>query len=149
VSRVNDATCTISLTRRHTFGPIHLLVDWTQAHDTPRYFVCDQVTNRRTWRRGRKRFWIELTFRDWKSYGFDLEKSKLHCPQRLTMLLLNMATASLWLTSVGQWLKATGRDSWLEAKHKRDYSIFRLGRDYARRSLATGWPLPIDFAMRH
>jgi hypothetical protein len=139
----------VFLTQRHAFGPVHLLVDWTQAHDKPRYFVSDQMTSRHTWRRGRKRFWIEPTFRDWKSYGFELEKSKLHCPHRLTMLLLNMATASLWLTSVGQWLKITGRDSWLEAEHKRDYSIFRLGRDYARRSLVCGWPLPIDFAMRH
>lgn len=138
----------IFLTKQHAFGPVHLLVDWTQKHDTPRYFVSDQLTNRHTWRRGRKRFWIEPTFRDWKSYGFDLEKSKLQCPHRLAILLLSMATASLWLTSVGQWLLATGRDALLAAEHKQDYSIFRLGRDYARRSLVCDWPLPIDFAMR-
>jgi hypothetical protein len=139
----------IYLTKQHTFGPVHLLVDWTQKHDKPRYFVSDQKTSRHSWRRGRKRFWIEPSFRDWKSYGFDLETSKIECPNRLTMLLLNMATASLWLTSVGQWVQATGRNTLLEAEHKRDYSIFRLGRDYARRSLVCNWPLPIDFALRH
>jgi hypothetical protein len=139
----------IWLTQKHIFGPVHLLVDWTQNHDSPRYFVSDQKTSRHTWRRGRKRFWIEPTFRDWKSYGFDLEKSKIHCSNRLTMLLLNMATASLWLTSVGQWVLATGRNTLLQAEHKRDYSIFRLGRDYARRSLVCNWPLPIEFAIRH
>lgn len=139
----------IFLTKRHAFGPVHLLVDWTQKHDKPRYFVSDQLTSRHTWRRGRKRYWIEPTFRDWKSYGFDLESSKLQCPHRLTMLLLNMSTALLWLTAVGQWVLATGRDRLLQAQHKQDYSIFRLGRDYARRSLVCSWPLPIDFTIRH
>lgn len=139
----------IWLTQKHAFGPVHLLVDWTQKHDSPRYFVSDQKTSRHTWRQGRKRFWIELAFRDWKSYGFDLEKSKIQCSDRLTMLLLNMATASLGLTSAGQWVLATGRNTLLEAEHKRDYSIFRLGRDYVRRSLVCNWPLPIEFAIRH
>jgi hypothetical protein len=135
----------ITLTRSEAFSPVHLMVDWTYQGDTPRYVVCDQPTHGHSWRRGRKRFWIEPTFRDWKSYGFDLESTHIADDQRLERLILAMAIATLWLTHLGHWVVTTGRDSWLVASHRRDYSLFRLGRDYARRSQIRGWELPILF----
>ena len=139
----------VTLTQRHAFGPVNLIADWTSNEETPRYVVTDQRTDRRAWRRGRKRFWIEPSFRDWKSYGFDLESSKLVHPDRLETLLLGMATATLWMVHVGQWVIETGRRPLLEARHKRDYSIFRLGRDYAFRSQFMNWPLPIGFEVSY
>ena len=50
---------------------------------------------------------------------------------------------------VGQWVIHTGRHSLLEARHKRDYSIFRLGRDYAFRSQFMDWPLPVDLTVSY
>jgi hypothetical protein len=135
----------ITLTRSEAFSPVHVMVDWTHNGDTPRYVACDQPTNGRSWRRGRKRFWIEPTFRDWKSYGFDLETTHIADDQRLDRLILTMAIATLWLTHLGHWVIATERDSWLTASHRRDYSLFRLGRDYARRSQIRGWELPVRF----
>lgn len=133
----------LTLTRTAAFGPVHLVVDWTDQTETPRYLVCHQPTSRHTWRWGRKRFWIEPLFRDWKSYGFDLEASHLDLVQRLDHLLLGMAVATLWLLHLGQWVIGSGRRPWLQANHRHDYSLFRLGRDYARRSQLCGWPLPI------
>ncbi|MFQ5435573.1 MAG: hypothetical protein ACE5FD_11915 [Anaerolineae bacterium] len=49
-----------------------------------------------------------------------------------------MATATLWLAALGQWVVTTDRVSLLMADHKQDYSLFRLGRDYARRALICG-----------
>lgn len=118
----------VLLTRQHAFGPVNLIADWTTEEETPRYVVTNQPADRHTWRRGRKRFWIEPTFRDWKSYGFDLEKSKLVHPERIQRLLLVMATTTVWLNHVGHWVDATGRRPLLEASNKRDYSIFRRGR---------------------
>jgi hypothetical protein len=137
----------VLLTQQHAFGPVNLIADWTSNEQTPRHWVTDQRADRHTWRRGRKRFWIEPFFRDWKSYGFDLESSKLVHPQRLTTLLLGMATATLWMMHIGQWVIETDRRFWLEARHKQDYSIFRLGRDYAFRSQLLGWSLPIGFTV--
>jgi hypothetical protein len=54
-----------------------------------------------------------------------------------------MATATLWLLHLGQWLVSTGRAGRLTADYRRDYSLFRLGRDYARRSQFRPWQLPI------
>ena len=135
------------LTQQHAFGPVNLIADWTSNEEVPRYVVLDQRADRHAWRRGRKRFWIEPFFRDWKSYGFDLEHSKLLHTQRLTTLLLAMATATLWMVHVGQWVIQSGRRPLLEAHHKHDYSIFRLGRDYAVRSQFQHWPLPIGLTV--
>lgn len=139
----------VTLTREHAFGPVNLIADWTRDEETPRYVVLDQPADRHAWRRGRKRFWVEPAFRDWKSYGFDLEGSKLVHPERLETLLLAMATTTLWMVHVGQWVIETGRRPLLEASHKRDYSIFRLGRDYAFRSQVMNWDLPIGFTVSH
>ncbi|RMD60633.1 hypothetical protein D6833_09415 [Candidatus Parcubacteria bacterium] len=135
----------ITLTKEHAFGPVHLLADWNPNEPSPRYVVSDQLTNRHAWRRGRKRFWIEPFFRDWKSYGFDLERSKVVAPHRLEGLLLGMGTTTLWLAHIGQWLKRTGRSALVEAAHKRDYSLFRKARDYVFRSQVMHWPVPIGF----
>jgi hypothetical protein len=135
----------LTLTQSHAFGPVSLIVDWTYEGDTPRYVVCHRSSNSYCWRQGRKRFWIEPTFRDWKSYGFDLECSQITDDHRLNNLLLGMATATLWLLHLGHWLTITNRHTWLMAQHQRDYSLFRLGRDYARRSEIQAWDLPICF----
>lgn len=139
----------VTLTKQHAFGPVNLIADWTSNEDAPRYTVLDQPADRHAWRRGRKRFWVEPSFRDWKSYGFDLESSKLVHPHRLETLLLGMATTTLWMVHVGQWVTETRRRPLLGARHKRDYSIFRLGRDYASRSQVQNWPLPIGFIVSY
>jgi hypothetical protein len=134
----------ITLTKSEAFPDVHLMVDWTHNWDTPRYVVCDRPTNGRSWRCGRKRFWIEPTFRDWKSYGFDLETSQITDHQRLNRLVLGIAIATLWLIHLGHWAITTGRDRRLVAKHRpEDYSIFRLGRDYAQRCQIRPWKLPV------
>jgi hypothetical protein len=137
----------ITLTKTHAFGPVNLMADWTAGEESPRYVVLDQRADREAWRRGRKRFWIEPSFRDWKSYGFDLEATKLTHGRRVDTLLLAMATTTLWMVHVGQWVMDTGRGTLLEAVHKQDYSIFRLGRDYTSRSQVMAWPLPVGFTV--
>ena len=136
----------LTLTKQHAFGPVNLIADWTTDEDFPRYVALDQPANRHAWRRGRKRSESSPTyFRDWKSYGFDLEATKLIHTHRLHTLLLAMATTTLWMVHVGQWVTRTGRRPLLEALHKCDYSIFRLGRDYTCRSQVMDWPLPVGF----
>src|SRR6266542_1699512 len=136
----------IILTHQHAFGPVNLIIDWSPSEDQPRYWVLDQQADRHAWRRGRKRFWIEPTNRDLKSAGFDLECSALGAA-RLSNLVLALAVTWVWMVYVGQWVMRTGRRTLLEADHKDDYSEFRLGRDWVRRALALGWPIPIGFTV--
>ncbi|MBI4769847.1 MAG: hypothetical protein HY784_05380 [Chloroflexi bacterium] len=139
----------VMLTERHAFGPVNLLAHWSPNQDTPRYWALDQPANRDAWRRGRKRYWIEPDFRDWKSYGFDLERSKLENPRRLNVLAPGMAVTTLWLIHLGQWVSTTGRRSLLEASHKRDYSLFRPGRDYVQRCRTMARHFPVGFTVHH
>lgn len=138
----------LTYTRQHQFGPVHLTVDWKHEHDYPRYYVCDQPTNYQSWRRGRKRFWIEPFHRDYKSHGFDIEGSKIFDSARLRCLLLGMAVAYLWLLHLGNWIVETERRTWLVADHQNDYSLFRLARDYVTRSEYMAWELPVFFCRR-
>ena len=68
---------------------------------------------------------------------------------KLEILVCVWYTTTLWMIHVGQWVDQTGRRPLLEAPHKRDYSIFRRGRDYAFRSQVMDWPLPIGFTVSY
>jgi len=139
----------VYLTAKHNFGPVNLMADWPLKEDYPRYVALDQPANRLAWRRGRKRQWIENLFRDWKSYGFGLEDSHLDDLHRMDALLLGMSLADLWLMHLGRWLTISGQRTVLEARHKHDYSLFRLGRDYVQRAQTMNWKVPIGFTLSH
>lgn len=137
----------IYLTKKHNFGLVNLIVNWSANEDYPRYIILDTFADRHAWRRGRKRFWIEPTFRDWKSYGFDLENSKLNKPHQIRSMVLAMAVTYLWMLHLAQTLTKNGQREMFESPHKQDYSLFRLGRDSLRRSFALGEDIEIGFTL--
>jgi hypothetical protein len=119
----------VYLTQKHDFGPVNLLADWASNQEHPRYWALDLPADVQAWRRGRKRFWIEPTFRDWKSYGFDLEHSQIEEPQRLQVLILGIAWTTVWMLHIGDWLTRHGHVKLLAPDHRNEYSLLRLGRD--------------------
>jgi len=137
----------VFLTREHQFGPLQLIAEWSSQQETPRYWALDLPADAQAWRRGRKRYWIEPGFRDWKSYGFDLEQSQLTDPHRLEVLLLGLAVTTLWMIHVGETLRQTGCDDELSARAQTDYSVFRLGRDYLQRCRTLGRRIPVGFTV--
>jgi hypothetical protein len=137
----------VYLTQQHAFGPINLMANWAATQDQARYWALDLPADGHAWRRGRKRFWIEPSYRDWKSYGFDLEGCKITAPARLEVLLLGIALSTVWMIHVGDWLYAHGHAHLLTPVHKTDYSLFRLGRDYLQRALTMGWSIPVGFTV--
>jgi hypothetical protein len=143
----------VTLTQQHPFGPVNLLADWSAQQQSPRDWVTDLAADPQAWRRGRKRFWIEPSFRDWKSYGFDLEQSQLADPARLEVLVLGMAVTTLWMIHLGDWLRTQGHAHWLEreldAVAGHDFSLFRLGRDYLKRAQTMNWRVPVGFTVSH
>lgn len=139
----------VYLTQQRPWGPVNLIGDWSGNQDHPRFWVVDLPADAQAWRRGRKRFWIEPTFRDWKSYGFDLERSQVAAPDRLHVLVLGMAVTTLWMIHIGDWLTRHGHDHWLDRTHQPDFSLFRLGRDYVRRGQTMNWSIPIGFTVTH
>lgn len=138
-----------TLTGQHGFGPVNIIADWPKKQLTPRFWATDQSADRYAWRRGRKRFWIEPTFRDWKSYGFDLERSQLLHPRSMDTMILAMAICTLWLVHVGCTVRTSERRTQIDVPHKRDFSLFRLGRDYMQRAQYLNLPVPIGFTVNH
>ncbi|MCI0562883.1 MAG: hypothetical protein MN733_30755 [Nitrososphaera sp.] len=133
------------LSKRHNYGPLNVIADWSKQQESPRYWAMDLAANLQAWRRGRKRYYIEPTFRDWKSYGFDLEGSKIEDQDRLEVLLLGMAMTTVWMIGVGDWLVVNGAKPIIAPAEKDDYSLFRMGRDYVQRCRVMSWRVPIRF----
>ena len=88
-----------------------------------------------------KRWGIESTFRDMKSYGFDLEASRIEDMDRFNRLLLALALAygwavnvklcnsnKRWAVRVGQWLDQSGQRLWVDRGRTPKQSAYRLGR---------------------
>ena len=90
----------------------------------------------------RKRAHIETFFSDQKSRRFQLHKSHLSDPQRLTRLLIAACLAYLWIVYLGV---CALRDDWLKRLHRRDrcdLSLFRLGLRLLARCLKDAIPIP-------
>ena len=139
----------VYLTQQQSFGPVNLIADWSPNQEYPRFWALDLPADPHAWRRGRKRFWIEPTFRDWKSAGFDLEQTQIDDADRLQILVLGLAVTTLWMIHIGDWQIRQGHRRQLDRIHHPDYSLFRLGRDFVRRAQTLNWAIPVGFSVMH
>lgn len=137
------------LTQQQRFGPVNLVGDWSPNQEYPRFWATDLPADPHAWRRGRKRFWIEPTFRDWKSAGFDLEQTQIDDASRLQLLVLGLAVTTLWMIHIGDWQTRHGLLRQLDRTRHPDYSLFRLGRDFVRRAQTMNWSIPVGFSVMH
>lgn len=117
----------VYVTQKEMFGPVNLIANGFPKQDSPRFWAVDLPANPQAWRREHKRFWIEPTCRDWKSYGFDLESTQIDDPQRLQVILLGIALATLWMIHLGDWVIQHGHRHLLDRTSEPDFSLFRIG----------------------
>lgn len=85
-----------------------------------------------------KRFWIEETFRDFKSYGFHYNETGVRDPDRLDRLVLIIALACWWVMAVGIWLHRMGLRREVDRSKRPKLSLFQLGLRYINRLLHLG-----------
>lgn len=76
---------------RQQEGPTCFIAYRAKHEDEPWYLISDQPVDRRTLTRYARRFWVEPTYRDYKSHGWDIEASRLTNPQRFERFLLAIA----------------------------------------------------------
>ncbi len=151
-ARVGSSTEVVYLTHvyltqdRH--GPVNVLGWWDKDDEGKlliRAIMTNLPANRRTYRHGRRRMWIETVFRDWQSGGFHLDRSGLTDRDRLERLLLPLVIAYLWLVSLGRWVVKRGYRPLIDdgASRAWHYSLFQLGVGWKERLHSYTQALPV------
>lgn len=136
----------VYLTDCRPFGPVNLICYWDREDKKARFLATNRPAIPATLRWGKHRSWIEGTFRDYKSGGFDLEATQLVHPERLARLLLVMAVGYVWVFHVGRWVFRTGQRRQLDGAPRRSFSFFRLGLDWMTHALTCFHPVKVGFA---
>ncbi len=124
------------------YGPVSILAIWEAPYAEPLYLVTNMPDLDAALALYRKRAHIETFFSDQKSRGFQLHRSHLSDPVRLTRLLIASCLAYLWLVYLGV---CALRDGWLKRLHRQDrcdLSLFRLGLRLLARCLKDHIPIP-------
>jgi hypothetical protein len=97
--------------------------------------------------RYKKRAQIETLFSDQKSRGFQIHKSHLSEPKRLSRLLIASCLAYIWIVYLGV---CALQEEWMKRLHRRKccyLSLFRLGLRLLARALKDHIPIPEGFLL--
>jgi len=136
---------TCLLTASHSY-PVNILAHWKRGEKEPWLLATNLDHKQRTLRTYRRRMWIEETFGDLKRHGFDLESTHLRHFLRLSRLTLGVVLLYTWLVTLGSRVIKAGKRRLVDRNDRRDYSIFRIGRNMAQRYLINAQPFQISFA---
>lgn len=110
---------------------------WGSEYEDPVFLITNLEIAYEACRYYRRRFRIETFFSDQKSRGFQIHKSHLADPTRLSRLLIAACLAYIWMITQGLRVIAEGKLSLIDRTDRRDKSLFRLGLDW------------IKFALKH
>jgi hypothetical protein len=127
------------------YGPVMVLCCWAKGEAEPLYLVSNMESAENAIYYYQKRFRIETFFSDQKSRGFNIHKSHLSDPQRLSRLLIAACLAYIWIVYLGSRCK---KDGWQGVIHRRkrcDLSLFQLGLRLLEHFLNEGMPIPVQF----
>lgn len=127
------------------YGPVSLIAIHEQQFKEPLYLVTNMADLDVAVQVYKKRAHIETFFSDQKSRGFQIHKSHLSDPSRLSRLLIASCLAYLWIIYLGV---CAVQDEWMKRLHRQDrcdLSLFRLGVRLLARALKDHLPIPDGF----
>ena len=130
---------------RAEYGPVQVMAIWEEAYERGLYLVTTMEDMKEALALYRKRAQIETFFSDQKSRGFEMERSHVSNPQRLSGLLLASCLAYLWVVYLGVCAKGTQWQQRLHRQDRCDLSLFRLGLRLLARCLKETIPIPDGF----
>ena len=134
----------VALTRE-AYGPVLLLCCWAKGHAEPLYLVSNMSSAEEAIEYYTKRFRIETFFSDQKSRGFNIQKSHLTDPQRLSRLLIASCLAYIWVVYLGSLCQKDGWQSIIHRRKRCDLSLFQLGLRLLEHFLNEQLPIPVQF----
>jgi hypothetical protein len=114
---------------------LNLVGWWGSRHEEPIYLVTNLSNAYQACRYYRRRFQIETFFSDQKSRGFQIHKSHLSDPARLSRMLIAACLAYVWMICQGLWVIASHNTGLIDRTDRIDKSLFRLGVDWIKFAL--------------
>ena len=136
----------IAFTKEAAFRT-HLVIWWGAEYAEPVFLVNNLPNASYAAWYYRRRFRIETFFSDQKSRGFQIHKSHLADPARLSRLLLAACLAYLWMVGLGLLTLAQGHQKLIDRTDRVDKSIFRLGLDWLKYALKKNLPIQVFFRL--
>jgi hypothetical protein len=133
---------------RNAYGPVMVMCCWAKGYAEPLYLVSNLSSAEEAIKYYQKRFRIETFFSDQKSRGFNIHKSHIEAPDRISRLLIGTCLAYIWIVYLGVLCK---RGNWQHIIHRRtrcDLSLFRLGLQLLEHFLNEGLWIPVQFHIR-
>ena len=134
------------LTAKYAY-PVNFLAYWKLGEKDPWLLATNLTGPHATRRAYARRMWIEETFGDLKSNGFDLESTHLRHFLRLSRLTLAVILLYVWLLAFGSQVIKSGQRYLVDRRDRRDHSLFRIGRNMAERRIKNGTKLKISFVL--
>jgi hypothetical protein len=108
---------------------------WASRHEEPIFLVTNLRNAYQACRYYRRRFRIETFFSDQKSRGFNIHKSHLSDPARVSRMLIAACLAYLWMICQGVQVMASNKSTLIDRTERVDKSLFRLGLDWIKYAL--------------
>jgi len=135
----------VRLTQKHDYGPVWLVLHWSQEKEEPWYLLSDQAGEKTILELYKLRMWTEEMYGDLKKHGFDLESTHLQDCQRLSRLMLGVCLVYVWFVALGSFVVKRGCRHLIDCKARRDKSYFRLGWDWMDRCTRLNLPWTLRF----
>ena len=147
-----------NLTKRVSFHAMRNLCDalrpsrrvigwWDNDHDVPLYLVTSFELMDEACHWYRRRMHIETFFSDQKSRGFQLHKSHLADPARLTRLLIAACLAYIWIIFLDTQAHLQRLVPILHRTDRCDLSLFQLGLELLQHLLDEELELTVSFCL--
>jgi len=111
---------------------VNLVAWWGAEYEQPIYLISNLERKYLICQYYRKRYRIETFFSDQKSRGFQIDKSHLAHPTRLSHLLVAACLAYIWMILQGLQVIAEKKTALIDRTERIDKSVFRLGLDWLR-----------------
>ena len=125
------------------YGPVTVIAWWGDGHDEPLFLVTNFNSASKACDYYGMRFTIETFFSDQKSRGFNIHKSHLSCPRRLTRLMYASCLAYLWVIFFGILALETGLHKQIHRTDRCDLSLFQLGLRLLNYLAVRGLPISL------
>ncbi len=119
----------VYITRKRR-GPFQLACWRSVGKEDPWYIATDETAGPKTLFEFKKGFYVEPMFSDFKRRGFDIERTRIQNPERISRLLLLVVLSYLFITEQGLRCIRRGKRRYFEKGNRRFYSLFRLGELY-------------------